>query len=164
MFRVFIIGRSGSGKTTLAKQLAKKLNLKVIHLDQLFWKSEKEWREAAEFRKLVGNLCLQESWIIEGHYSDVFDLIFSKADTIIYLDFSLLRCLYYELKRRLSSCFADDRKEIRPNISFFKALSFVVGFSKHDKQKVKKAAESLQNQKDFIICKSPQEFKRKLHL
>ena|SRR3989338_10658687 len=45
MCKIFIIGRSGSGKSTFAKQLAQKLNLKVTHLDQLFWLNEKEWRK-----------------------------------------------------------------------------------------------------------------------
>ena len=36
--RIMIVGSSGSGKTTFSRNLHKKLNLPVIHLDKLFWK------------------------------------------------------------------------------------------------------------------------------
>ena len=38
MKRILIIGNGGSGKSTFAKKLHKKLNLELIHLDNLFWK------------------------------------------------------------------------------------------------------------------------------
>ena len=36
--KVILIGSGGSGKSTLARQLGNKLNIKVHHLDALFWK------------------------------------------------------------------------------------------------------------------------------
>ena len=37
MERIMIIGCGGSGKSTLARQLGQKLNMPVVHLDQLWW-------------------------------------------------------------------------------------------------------------------------------
>jgi adenylate kinase family enzyme len=39
--RVLIIGCAGAGTTTLSKQLSKKLQLPMIHLDKHFW--NKSW-------------------------------------------------------------------------------------------------------------------------
>ena len=38
MERIVIIGCGGAGKSTLARQLGKKLNIPVVHLDKLWWK------------------------------------------------------------------------------------------------------------------------------
>ena len=38
MKKIILIGSGGSGKSTLARQLGNKLNIKVHHLDALFWK------------------------------------------------------------------------------------------------------------------------------
>ena len=39
MKRIMIIGCPGSGKSTLSKQLAMKLKLPLVHLDQIYWKN-----------------------------------------------------------------------------------------------------------------------------
>ena len=40
MKKIYIIGAVGSGKTTLAKELSKKLNIKMYELDKVVWDDE----------------------------------------------------------------------------------------------------------------------------
>ncbi len=52
MKKIILIGSGGSGKSTLAKQLGNKLNIKVHHLDALFWKANWEGVPREEQRKV----------------------------------------------------------------------------------------------------------------
>ncbi len=49
MKKIILIGSGGSGKSTLARQLGNKLNIKVHHLDALFWKPN--WEGVPEKNK-----------------------------------------------------------------------------------------------------------------
>ena len=67
MQRIHLIGGSGSGKTTLGRQLAARLGLPFIDLDDLYW--EPGWREvgyAALARRLAPHLD-QPGWMIAGN-------------------------------------------------------------------------------------------------
>ncbi len=98
--RISIIGLTGSGKTTLARQLSARLGLVHVELDALHW--EPNWGEPPLeiFRERVAQALSGESWVIDGNYSKVRDLIWSRADTVIWLDyrlpFVLRRVLYQE--------------------------------------------------------------------
>lgn len=86
--RVVIIGSSGSGKTTLAREIACKLTLPHIELDALHW--EANWTEATldQFKARVENSLQADGWVVDGNYRKVRDLIWRKADTLIWLDYS----------------------------------------------------------------------------
>jgi len=101
MKRVAIIGCSGSGKSTLASQLGAILGHQIIHLDALFWKPN--WIETPreEWISIQEKLVKQESWIIDGNYTDTLDIRLAAADTIIYLDYPRLLCMYRAVKRRV---------------------------------------------------------------
>ncbi|MBD2626006.1 adenylate kinase [Trichormus variabilis] len=89
MQRISIIGSSGSGKTTLAKQISQRLLIPHIELDYLHW--EPNWVEIADdiFRDRVSQSLSGDSWVVDGNYSQVRDIVWGKADTIIWLDYSL---------------------------------------------------------------------------
>ena len=103
MERILIIGCGGAGKSTLARILGEKLNLPVVHLDQLFWKPGWVEESREEFdRKLVLEL-EKPRWIIDGNFDRTMPQRLKKCDTIIYLDFSRFTCLRGVMKRILTT-------------------------------------------------------------
>jgi adenylate kinase family enzyme len=86
--RIAIVGTSGSGKTTLARQIAQKLVISHIELDRLHW--EPNWTEAPTpiFASRVSEALAGNGWVVDGNYSKIRDLIWSRADTVVWLDYS----------------------------------------------------------------------------
>jgi len=85
--RIAIIGVTGTGKSTLAQRLAGRLNLGAIELDALFW--EANWTAAPpeRFRARVEAAVHAESWIVTGNYHAVRDLVWRRAEALIWLDY-----------------------------------------------------------------------------
>ena len=103
MKRVIIIGCGGSGKSTLARELAKKVNLPVVHLDKLFWKDSWVNISVEEFDNLINKELKKEKWIIDGNYQRTLKERLKYCDTVIYLDYPRRTCLYGVIKRVLSN-------------------------------------------------------------
>lgn len=97
--RIAVIGVTGSGKTTMAASLANTLGLIHVELDALHW--ETGWREAPLpiFRARVEQALLAPGWVTDGNYFKVRDIIWSQADTVVWLDYAFLTCLW-RLTRR----------------------------------------------------------------
>jgi len=100
--RIVIVGTTSSGKSTLAKQLADKFGYDFIDLDALYW--EPNWTEALFdiFRQRVEIATRSEKWIVAGNYHRVRDIIWPKAEVVIWLDYSLSR-IFWQLTRRTFS-------------------------------------------------------------
>jgi adenylate kinase family enzyme len=86
MQRILVIGSSGTGKSTLARQMAPRLGLPVIHLDQEYWRPGWVATEPAAWRARVESLVAREAWIMEGNYSGTFDIRVPRAHAIVWLD------------------------------------------------------------------------------
>jgi adenylate kinase family enzyme len=104
--RIVVIGTSGSGKTTTASQLARRLGLLHVELDALHW--EPNWTEAPldVFRARVIEALKGDAWVVDGNYSKVRDIVWSRADTVVWLDYSLpvilWRVVWRTLRRSLT--------------------------------------------------------------
>ncbi|MDJ0694529.1 shikimate kinase [Mastigocoleus sp. MO_188.B34] len=100
--RISIIGGVGSGKTTLAKQISQSLTIPHIELDYLYWESN--WVRVPKeiFRERVADSLTEESWVVDGQYSKVRDIIWSRADTVVWLDYSLVTVMSRITKRSLN--------------------------------------------------------------
>ena len=99
MNRIVIIGTSCSGKTTLAKKIQVILNVTHIELDALHWKPNWVEREDNEFKSLVEKAVKNKNWVIDGNYSIVRDILWSRATTIIWLNYSFPLVLYRSISR-----------------------------------------------------------------
>lgn len=103
MKRVMIVGCSGAGKSTLALRLGAAAGLPVIHVDQIYWTAGWINRSREDTRRLVSEAILGDRWIFEGNNSSSFDLRIAKADTVVFLDFPVLLCLFRIAKRVLAN-------------------------------------------------------------
>lgn len=101
MRKIMIIGSGGSGKSTLAKSLGEILDIPVYHLDAYFWKPGWKPIERSELALLQETFVKQDSWIIDGNYSATMDIRLHACDTIIFLNYATVRCLYGITKRRI---------------------------------------------------------------
>jgi len=97
--RTIIVGTTSSGKSTLAETLANKFNYNFIELDALHW--EPDWTEAPieVFRERVDTATQAPAWVVAGNYHIVRDIIWPKAEAVIWLDYSLPR-VFWQLTRR----------------------------------------------------------------
>lgn len=89
MKRINVVGTSGSGKTTLAHRLARLLEFPHVELDALHWGPD--WTPAPLdlFRRRTAQALSGERWVVDGNYSKVRDIVWSRADTVVWLDYSL---------------------------------------------------------------------------
>lgn len=117
--RIIIVGTTGSGKTTLARSLAQRFNIPHIELDALHWGPN--WTPATrdDFRERVTQALVGDVWVTDGNYNMVRDIVWNRADTLIWLDYSLwviYRRLIPRTVRRVVSreeLFSGNRESVR---------------------------------------------------
>ncbi|MDO9578605.1 MAG: hypothetical protein Q7J16_12030 [Candidatus Cloacimonadales bacterium] len=100
MKKIVVVGTSCSGKTTLAGNIAEILEIPHIELDVLHW--GQNWTIKADFEEKVAEAVQDPQWVVDGNYRKVRDIIWDKADTIIWLNYSFPVVFRRALKRTIS--------------------------------------------------------------
>lgn len=100
--RFSIVGATGSGKTYLARTLAEQLRLPLHELDKYRWDGSGRELPREEFIEAVRKLAASEEWIIDGHYRDVRQLVWERAEVVVWLNYPL-SLIASRLLRRFSS-------------------------------------------------------------
>lgn len=93
MRRVLIAGLGGSGKTTLARQLAPALSLKLHVLDDLYYGPELQMSRT--FPSEIERIAAGDAWLFDSQGPpadseappEIRDLLWSRADTLVWLDY-----------------------------------------------------------------------------
>lgn len=107
--RIVVIGTTSSGKSTLAKRLADGFGFDFIELDALHW--EQNWKVAEKeiFRERARAATQVESWVAAGNYSQVRDIVWSRAELIIWLDYPFHIVLWRLLTRTIRRGITQER-------------------------------------------------------
>ncbi len=82
-------------------RLGEVTGLPVIELDKLFWRAGIVATPRDEWANVQERVVSEDRWIIDGDLGpyDVVEVRLRAADTIIFLDFSLVRCAWRALRR-----------------------------------------------------------------
>lgn len=156
MKKVMVIGCGGAGKSTFSKKLCSKTKLDLIHLDKYYWKTNWEETNADEWENIVKELSAKDNWIMDGNYGRTMHIRFAEADTIIFLDYSTLKCLWRITKRTIQY-----RNKERPDMSRgckerfdFKFYHYVATYKLRRRKRLINKLNGLSESKKVIILKN----------
>ena len=98
---VAIVGPGTAGKSTLAVSSGEVTGRPVVELDKLFWRAGLAATPPDRWAAIQRELVRHESWIMDGDLGlhDVLDVRLQAADTVMFLDFPLLRCTWRSIRR-----------------------------------------------------------------
>lgn len=154
--KILVIGCCGAGKSTFSKKLQAILNLEITHLDQHYHKPNWEETEQDEWEKIVNSLVQKPSWIMDGNYKGTFDVRFQYADTIIYLDYSTIKCFWRVIKRIVKY-----HGKVRPDMPKgckerfdWEFLHFVATFNYKNRTGIIEKLNLIKNEKKVYILKT----------
>ena len=87
--RIVVVGVTGSGKTVLAGRLSACLAIPHVELDAIHWGPG--WRPVGTgvFRARTEEALSGDAWVADGNYGKVRDIVWGRADTVVWLDHCL---------------------------------------------------------------------------
>jgi adenylate kinase family enzyme len=97
--RVVVIGSTGAGKSTLARRLAARLGGDFVDIDALNWGPDWTPAPVPALRKRMSAALAGDCWVVAGNYSKVRDIVWGRADTLVWLDYPLPLILWRLLRR-----------------------------------------------------------------
>jgi adenylate kinase family enzyme len=97
--RILILGRTGSGKTTLARELASAIGVPHVELDALYFGPDFSTAPLSVLRERTGAAIVGDRWVTDGNKGAVRDLVWPRADTVIWLDYPFAVSLWRLGKR-----------------------------------------------------------------
>jgi len=90
MRRVAVVGVTGSGKTTLAAELARRLGAPHVELDALAWGPNWTPEPREIVRARAAEAVAGDAWVTDGNYNYLREMVWPRADTVVWLDYPLL--------------------------------------------------------------------------
>ncbi|HEV3186991.1 MAG TPA: hypothetical protein VGZ04_02980 [Acidimicrobiales bacterium] len=101
-------GASGSGKSTFAREVGRILNAPCLELDSIYHQENWTPLDVETFRDRVDGFSQQERWVSDGNYSSVRDLLWSRADVIVFIDLPRRHVILRLLRRTIQRGFTGE--------------------------------------------------------
>jgi len=151
MKKIVILGSPGTGKTTLSRMLSRRLGLKALHLDTVYWLRNWQAMDIERFTKTVRSfMASHEHFVMDGNYmlTPSFEDRLHVADTIILLNYDTKEALRGIIEREAqykhtyrsdmaTGCIEELDQEFLQYVAFFddkkKKLNGVLSSLAHDK-------------------------------
>lgn len=86
MRRVVVVGVSGAGKSTLARVVAETLGAPYVEMDAIHHQADWTPLPREEFMARLSDLAAGDTWVMDGNYHSARSTIWSRADTVVWLD------------------------------------------------------------------------------
>lgn len=86
--RYVVVGTSGSGKSTFARKLSAITHASYVELDDLHWSEDWTPRPRQEFESHVRRATSGEAWVVDGNYSIIRPIVWSKATHVVWLNYA----------------------------------------------------------------------------
>ena len=157
--RIALMGSPGAGTTWMTEHLSKTYGLPAVQLDEVVF--DKNWKrlDAAAVLPKVAAFMAQESWVIDGYYSDIlFEERMEAADRIVLLLLPRLTCLWRAVKRSKARRAAGYKNDL--NAWFLKFLLF----ESRSKERCKVYRDIIRRYGDkVVVLKSQRQVGRFLH-
>jgi adenylate kinase family enzyme len=107
--RIAVVGTTGSGKTTLARRVSRLLAIPHVELDALHWGPDWTPAQPEIFRQRTAQTLSGDAWVVDGNYSKVRDVVWQRADTVVWLDYGLPVVLWRLARRTLRRIFTQEK-------------------------------------------------------
>ncbi len=129
--KIAVIGNAGGGKTTLSRRLGELHKLPVIHVDSIQFLPGMQVRPLDETRQVLTVEAAKENWLIDGFGPlDLIEKRFAVADWVIFVDFPIVRHIWWCVKRQIRSIWQRrielpegcDEATVKHTIKLFKTI------------------------------------------
>ncbi|MBH5333319.1 adenylate kinase [Streptomyces pactum] len=128
MQKIALFGPPATGKTTLARWLSEQLGHPHTNLDDILFTPDGPL-PLEEFRRQAGEVTRHNRWIVEGNFSKLADVVWHRADVLVWLDFPLPVIVYRVVRRSLRQLAGHDdspqAKRLTWSTAFFSRRSLL---------------------------------------
>lgn len=162
--RILVIGTAGSGKSTLANNIAQNLHLKKIELDEINWRPNWDNRQISDldgFKSDVEDAISHNDWVATGGYMSVREMLWARANIIIWLDLPFFTVFWRVVSRSLiralggKETFAGCKENLSDILAWDKPIRWSIQSFNERRQSFEKMANS-ETYKELLIyrCKN----------
>lgn len=101
MRRIAIVGCCGSGKSFLARELGRRINAPVTHLDAMYYDDEWNPLPPENFEARQRALVSGDQWVTDGNYNATLQVRLEACDTVVFMDVPTWTALWGVLSRQI---------------------------------------------------------------
>lgn len=152
---IMIVGCAGSGKSTLARRLGEILDLRVIHIDKMYWQSGWVMRPPEKRQKLIAEAISEDGWVFDGNNTSTYPMRVARAHSLIWLDLPRRRC-FPRVLWRIATAYGRTRSNMAdgcPERFDREFLEWVWNFDRDSRSKIERLfAETKQSLHQYRFC------------